>query len=62
MTRRANWPKGTEIQKTNLGLPRRLWEAAKIQAMKENRTLQELVGEAIEQYLRRVRKGGTDAK
>jgi hypothetical protein len=30
--------------------------------MKENRTLQELVGEAIGQYLRGARKGGMDAK
>ena len=58
MTRKADWPKGLEIQKTNLGLPRRLWEAAKVRAMKENRTMQELVAEALEEYLRNVRKGG----
>jgi hypothetical protein len=58
MTRKAGWPTGTEIQKTNLGLPRRIWEAAKIRAMKENRTMQELVAEAIEDYLRKVKKGG----
>ena len=58
MTRKADWPKGLEIQKTNLGLPRRLWEAAKVSAMKENRTMQELVAEALEEYLRNVRKGG----
>ena len=58
MTRKANWPTGTETQKTNLGLPRRLWEAAKVRAMKENRTMQELVAEAIEDYLRKAKKGG----
>lgn len=47
-----------EIQKTNLGLPRRLWEAAKTRAMKEDRTLQELVAEALEVYLRKAKKGG----
>lgn len=58
MTRKADWPKALEIQKTNLGLPRRVWEGAKVQAMKENRTLQELVAEALEDYLRKVKKGG----
>jgi hypothetical protein len=58
MTRPAKWPKGTEVQKTNLGIPRRTWEASKIQAMRENRTLQELVAEALEDYMRKVKKGG----
>src|SRR5712691_11008380 len=31
MARKSDWPKGTEIQKTALGLPRRTWEAAKVQ-------------------------------
>jgi hypothetical protein len=58
MARKSGWPKGTEIQKTALGLPRRLWEAAKVQAMKENRTLQELIAEALEEYLRKGKKVG----
>ncbi len=58
MTRKAEWPRGTEIQKTNLGLPRRIWEAAKVRAMKENRTMQELVAEALEDYLRKPKRGG----
>ena len=62
MTRKADWPKGTEIQKTALGLPRKTWQAAKIQAMRENRTLQELIAEATEDYLRKARKGGRDAR
>ena len=58
MTRKSEWATGTEIQKTAFGLPRRIWEAGKIQAMKENRTFQELVAEAIEDYLRKAKKGG----
>jgi hypothetical protein len=58
MTRKSDWPKGVAIQKTALGLPRRLWEAAKVQAMKENRTLQELIAEALQDYLRKTKKGG----
>lgn len=57
MTRKSDWPRGTTIQKTAMGLPRRLWEAAKVQAMKEDRTFQELVAEALENYLRKVKKG-----
>lgn len=58
MGKHSEWPRGTEIQKTTLGLPRRLWEAAKTRAMKEKRTLQEVVAEALEEYLRKGRKGG----
>jgi hypothetical protein len=58
MTRKSHWPSGATIQKTAIGLPRHLWEAAKTRAMKENRTLQELVAEALENYLRKTRKGG----
>ncbi len=62
MTRKSDWPKGVEIQKTALGLPKKLWEAARIQALKEARTFQELVAEALDNYLRKVRKGGRDSK
>ena len=58
MARKTEWPKGTEIQKTALGLPRKTWEAARLQAFKEGRTFQELVAEAIEDYLRKTKKGG----
>jgi hypothetical protein len=58
--KKSEWPKGTEIQKTNVGLPKRTWEAAKIQAMREGRTLQELIAEAVDVYLRK-KKGGRNA-
>lgn len=57
MTRKSDWPRGAEIQKTAVGLPRQIWEASKIQAMKEDRTLQELVAEALEDYLRKKKRG-----
>jgi hypothetical protein len=59
--KKSEWPKGTEIQKTNVGLPKRTWEAAKIQAMREGRTLQELIAEAVDLYLRKSKKGGRNA-
>lgn len=58
MPRRSKWSAGTEIHKTNLGIPRRLWEAARIRAMKEDRNLEEIVAEALEAYLRKSGKGG----
>lgn len=58
MTRKSNWPKGVEIQRSAIALPRRTWEASKVQAMKENRTFQEVVAEALEDYLRNAKKRG----
>jgi hypothetical protein len=62
MTRRSEWPKGTTLQKTALALPKSVWQAARVQAFKEGRTFQELVAEALQDYLRKVKKGGVDAK
>ncbi len=58
MPKKSEWPKGTDLQTTKISIPRRLWEGAKIRAMKENRTLQELIAEALEGYLRKTKKGG----
>ena len=57
MTKKTEWPKGTEIQRTALGLPKKIWQAARIQALKEGRSFQELVAEALEEYLRKPKKG-----
>jgi hypothetical protein len=43
------------MQKTSISLPRSVWEAAKVRAMRERRTLAELVAEALAAYLK-VRK------
>jgi hypothetical protein len=57
MTKRSEWRQGTELQKTSVALPRSVWEGAKVRAMKEGRTLQELVADAVTEYLKRDRKG-----
>jgi hypothetical protein len=62
MTRRSAWPKSLTIQKTSLGIPRVLYEAAKIQAMKQGRTLQELVTDAVDNYLKQLKRGGRDGE
>jgi hypothetical protein len=41
-----------KVQKTSIGLPRPVWEAAKIRAMREGRTLAEVVVEALSAFLR----------
>jgi len=62
MTRKSEWPKNLRLQKTSLALPRDLWEAAKIQAIKQGRTLQELVADALDGHLKQLRKGGSNGK
>lgn len=63
MTRKSEWPKGTDLQVMKITIPRRTWAAAKIQAVKEERTLQELVTAALNAYARDARKkGGSDAR
>ena len=55
MGKASDWGNETEFQKTNIVFPRRIWEGAKTQAMKEGRTLQELVSEAVAAYLARTK-------
>ncbi len=58
MTRKSEWSRDLQLQKTSLALPTALWEAAKIQAIKQGRTLQELVADAVDSYLKQLKKGG----
>lgn len=46
------------LKRTSLGLPEKLWRAVKIRAIHEGRDAQEIVAEALEDYLRRAKKGG----
>jgi hypothetical protein len=48
--------KKTELVKTTLRLPKKLFQEAKIKAVLEERNLQDLVAEAVELYLKK--KGG----
>ena len=53
--------KNTELVKTTLRLPKKIFQEAKIKAVLEERNLQELVAEALETYLKKkgskVKKG-----
>ena len=48
--------KNTELVKTTLRIPMKIFQEAKIRAVLEERNLQELVAEALESYLKK--KGG----
>ena len=45
--------KNTELVKTTLRLPKKIFQEAKIKAVLEERNLQELVAEALETYLKK---------
>jgi hypothetical protein len=48
-----------EEAKVTVMLPRDLWKRAKIQAIREDRDLRELVVEALQSYLTEKEKKGT---
>lgn len=57
--RKTNWGKEVStLQRTSLMLPTRIWKAIRIRAVHENRNAQEIVAEALEDYLKKFRKGG----
>lgn len=47
-----------ELIKTSLMLPRKLWTEIKVRALREERDAQVIVAEALEDYLRKAKKGG----
>ena len=49
-------PKATEMVKTTLRLPKKLFQEAKIRAVMEERNLQDIVADALKSYLKK--KGG----
>jgi|GEM_PF-6006309 len=55
-------PKGPtprpKVVKTSLMLPKKLWTEIKVRALREERDAQVIVAEALEDYLRKTKKGG----
>ncbi len=47
-----------QTTKTSLMLPKQLWTSIKIRALQEERDAQDLVAEALQDYLGKVKKGG----
>jgi|GEM_PF-2745391 len=57
MPKKTDPPKAPEKKKTAIALPMKTWEAARIQATKEKRTFQELVAEAVDDYIKKKTDG-----
>jgi hypothetical protein len=58
MGRKSRWPKGTQVQKTVVAVPTPTLNRARIRAIEDQTTLQEIVAAALEEYLRKRPKGG----
>jgi hypothetical protein len=55
MPKASDWGK-EKVVKTSLEIPEDLWRAAKIRAMDERRNLQDLVAEALREFMAKPRK------
>jgi len=47
-----------ERAKTSMTLPKKLWTEIRMRALQEGRDAQVIVAQALEDYLRKVKKGG----
>ena len=59
MGRRSKFGKGVTTVKTSMELPEDVWRAAKIRAMDEKKNLQDVVAEALREFLKLSKKGGS---
>jgi hypothetical protein len=60
--RRSDWGKGVVTVKTSLEIPEEVWKAAKIRAMDEKKNFQDIVTEALQDFLKRPKRGPKDAR
>jgi hypothetical protein len=60
MPRASRFEKGVVTIKTSMEIPEDLWRAAKIRAMDEKKNFQDIVAEALREYLRKQKKGGKE--
>jgi hypothetical protein len=56
MPKASDFGKGVRTVKTSLHIPEELWRAGKIRAMDEKKNLQDVVADALREYLKK--KGG----
>ena len=59
MPKASEFGKGVRTVKTSIQIPEEVWRAAKIRAMDEKKNFQDVVAEALRDYLKKPRKGGT---
>jgi hypothetical protein len=58
MGKRSDFGRGVATIKTSIEIPEELWRAAKIRAMNERKNFQDVVAEALREFLKRSKKGG----
>jgi hypothetical protein len=58
MPKKSDWPRGSLLHTTKITIPQKTWKAARIRSFQEDRAFQELVAEALEDYLRTAKKTG----
>jgi len=58
MPRASDFGKGVKTVKTSIEIPEDVWRAAKIRAMDEKKNFQDVVAEALRDYLKKQKKGG----
>ena len=56
--RRSDWGEGVKTVKTSIDIPEEVWRAAKIRSMDEKRNFQDVVADALREYVRKPKKGG----
>jgi hypothetical protein len=56
--RASIWGEGVVTVRTSIEVPEDIWRAAKIRAMDEKRNFQDVVAEALREYLKKSKKGG----
>ena len=58
MPKASHFGKGVRTVKTSIEIPEEVWRAAKIRAMDEKRNFQDIVAEALREFLKKSKKGG----
>jgi len=58
MPRRTDFGRGVRTVKTSVEIPEDIWRAAKIRALDDRKNFQEIVAEALREFLKRAKKGG----
>ena len=58
MPRASRFGEGVKTVKTSVEIPEDVWRAAKIRAMDEKKNFQDIVAEALKEFLKRSKRGG----
>lgn len=59
MPTKSDYGRGVRTTKTSIEIPEEIWRAAKIRAMDEKKNFQDIVAEALDEFLKKPKRGGT---